>query len=135
MKNSSKGALISALVFPGLGQIWLGCYLRGVAFIAATTAASAAVIIKASRQAFDLLNRIEAEGGNVDVYAILQSATATSATRPDAGMTLAAVAVLLCWGMAVVDAYLLGRRKDKALQGGGPPKEQTGNRRDTYDDP
>jgi hypothetical protein len=128
MKNSWKAALISALVFPGLGEIWLGRYLRGLAFIVATAAASGAIIVKASRQAFDLLNRIEAEGDNVDVYAILQSVTATSATAPDAGMTLAAVAAVLCWGISVVDAYLLGRKKDQARQREDAAKERNGNR-------
>jgi hypothetical protein len=128
MKNSWKAALISALVFPGLGEIWLGRYLRGLGFIVATAAASAAVIVKASRQAFDLLNRIEAEGGNVDVYAILRSVTATSATTPDAGMTLAAVAVLFCWGISVLDAYLLGRKKDQARQRKDAAKVRNGNR-------
>jgi hypothetical protein len=128
MSSSWKAALISALVFPGLGQIWLRRYLRGIAFIVATAACCATIIVKGAREAFDLLNRIETEGGNVDVVAILRSATATSAIAPDAGMTTAAVALLLCWGIAVVDAYLLGRKKDQALQTGDPAEKRAGKR-------
>jgi hypothetical protein len=33
MKNSLKGALLSGLVFPGLGQVFFRHYLRGIALM------------------------------------------------------------------------------------------------------
>ena len=46
MNNSLKGALLSGLVFPGLGQIMLKHYKRGFVLMLAITATLMAVLIK-----------------------------------------------------------------------------------------
>jgi hypothetical protein len=130
MKNSWKAALISAIIFPGLGQIWLKRYLRGLILITATVVFSAAIIMKGAQEVFNLLNRIEAEGGNVDMVAIMRSATAASAAGADTGMTMAAYAVIVCWVVAVVDAFRLGRQKDRALRQAGESSQQGDGKRE-----
>ena len=46
MNNALKGALLSGLVYPGLGQVVLKHYKRGAALIITITAALLAVLIK-----------------------------------------------------------------------------------------
>ncbi|HBG05858.1 MAG: hypothetical protein A2075_07810 [Geobacteraceae bacterium GWC2_58_44] len=114
MKKSLKGALLSGLILPGIGQLWLKHYLRGIALIAAVSACLALVVMKALRQAVTMLEKIEAEGGAVDIVAILSSASHSSALSD--GFMSASTGILLCWIVGIVDAYLIGRKKDLAEQ-------------------
>ena len=66
MNNSLKGALLSGLVYPGLGQVMLKYYKRGAVLMIAITATLLAVLIKAVQQAFTILEKIESEGGEID---------------------------------------------------------------------
>jgi hypothetical protein len=115
MKSCWKGALLSGLVFPGLGQLWLRHYTRGIALVIVTTASLAIIVIKAVQQALTLLNRIEAEGGTTDLVAILHYAsrvtTASGASLP----TPATLVLIGCWTIGVVDAFILGKREDRAV--------------------
>ena len=114
MNRSVKGALLSALVFPGVGQIWLKLYIRGIALIVVVLAAAAVVVKKAAQQAFAVLEKIESEGGAVDIVAILRSAS----HPPDSSQatTLACGLIVLCWIVGIVDAYVMGRKMDMADQ-------------------
>ena len=112
MKKSLKGALLSGLVYPGVGQFWLGCYLRGSALMLAVTVGLAVVVHAVSQQALALLGKMEAEGA-VDMVALLKSASRT----PDDPLTTAAsAAVVLCWIIGTLDAYVMGRKRDLADQ-------------------
>ena len=66
MANAIKGLLLSALVFPGLGQIALRRYQRGVVLMLATLAGLVVIVAKAAREAGRILDTIESEGGVID---------------------------------------------------------------------
>lgn len=123
MKNSVKGALLSALVLPGAGQLWLKHYLRGFALIATVSIAFAVVALKAFRQALAILEQIETAGGAVDLVAIMGSASHSSALSD--GLMSASALIVVCWIVAIVDAYVVGNRKDLAeLSSPAPVKRQ-----------
>ena len=110
MKKSLKGALLSGLVFPGAGQLWLKCYLRGAVLILVVAAALSAIVMKTTEQAMTLLEKMEASG-TVDMVALLKSA----ATLSNAPTTKSASELLvLCWIVGMVDAYFVGRKRDLA---------------------
>lgn len=134
MKKSVKGALLSGIIFPGLGQLWQKHYLRGFALAAAVMASLAVIAMEAARQAYAILEKAEAEGGAVDMVAILSSASRASATPGDPKTSAALAVLLLCWGVGIVDAYLAGRKLDRqptAQQEGGrqPAAEKGGKSR------
>jgi hypothetical protein len=120
MKKSLKGALLSGLVFPGAGQLWLKCYLRGAALIVVVSAAMAVVVKNASQQAFAILEHMESEGGVIDIGAILNSAQRAS---DDAVIKAASALMVLCWVIGIIDAYLVGRKRDLADQ----PQDRSGS--------
>ena len=66
MKNSIKGALLSGVVFPGLGQVILKQYKRGIALMLIALVNMLLIIVKAVQQAFIILNKIELEGGVIN---------------------------------------------------------------------
>lgn len=113
MKRPLKAALISGLVFPGAGQLWLKYYFRGIALIVVVSACVAVIVQKAGQQAFAILEKMESEGGTVDMIAMLKSA----GEAPEDLLTRSASALLvLCWVVGMVDAYIMGKKKDLADQ-------------------
>jgi hypothetical protein len=123
MKNSMKGALLSGLVFPGLGQIALKHYWRGFALVLAVMAGLYIMIVTAVQQAYVILDTLEAEGGMPDSDTISQAA-AQAATASDSPMiTAVSVLILVCWIVGIIDAWRIGKQKDLEGQAAGrmPP--------------
>jgi hypothetical protein len=127
MNNSLKGALLSGLVFPGLGQVMLKHYKRGAVLMLAITATLLAVLIKAVQQAFTILEKIESESGVIDMSTISSAATQASTTSDSLIFKLLLWLIIFCWVIGVVDAYRIGRKKD--IEGRLANKASNGNDR------
>jgi hypothetical protein len=109
MNHSLKGALLSAAVFPGVGQIGLKHYKRGVALMLTVFASLCLFVVIAVERALAILDRIQLDGEEVDVAAISNAATQAS---QDYTLKFFLFLIVLCWIVGVVDAYRIGRRKD-----------------------
>jgi hypothetical protein len=114
MKNSLKGALWSGLVFPGLGQVVLKHYKRGFALMLTVLICLVAVVVKASQQAVAIIERIQSEGGVIDMSTISNAATQASSASASLIINLLLLLIMVCWIIGVVDAYRIGREKDMA---------------------
>lgn len=113
MNNSLKGALLSGLVFPGLGQVVLRHYRRGVAFILAVSIILLVIVVKAVQQAFTLLEKIEAEGGVLSLNTIMNAAAQAPIPSESLTSKLLLFLLIFIWIIAVIDAYRVGKKKDK----------------------
>ena len=111
MRNSLKGALWSGLIFPGLGQVVLKHYKRGFALMLTVLICLVVVIVKASQQAVAIIERIQSEGGVIDMSTISNSATQASTTSASLIINLLLLLIMVCWVIGVVDAYRIGRKK------------------------
>jgi TM2 domain-containing membrane protein YozV len=118
MKKAVKAALLSGLIYPGLGQLWLKHPIRGIVLMVAVSASLAAIVTKVAQQALTMLEKMEAEGGTVDLVALLNLAHATS--YDDFAMKCASLTLIACWAVSIVDAYVLGREKDRQEKGKYP---------------
>jgi len=112
MKNSIKGAVLSGLVFPGLGQVVLKHYKRGIALALTVLLSLFVVVVKALRQAFIILEKIEAEGRTIDMSTISSAAAQASTTSDNLLYNVVSLLIILLWIIGIVDAYRLGRKKD-----------------------
>ncbi len=112
MTNALKAGLLSALVFPGLGQIALKRYRRGVVLLLLVLAGLVVVAVKAARQALTMLQTIESEGGVVDQEAIARAAAQATTTSDSLSINLLLIAIAICWLYAVIDAYRIGKEQD-----------------------
>ena len=112
MTNAVKGLLLSALVFPGVGQIALKRYQRGVVLILATLAGLVVIVAKATRQAMQVFEAIESGGGAIDADAIAQAIAQSTAPSDSLVLNLVLVTITACWIYAAVDAYRIGRQHD-----------------------
>lgn len=113
MKSSLKGALLSGLIFPGLGQIALKRYPRGIALMLVVMSALIVMIVTAVQQAYAVLESIEAAGGTPDSETIRQAAEHAAAAPGSALIPAMALLIVICWVVGVIDAYRIGRQKDR----------------------
>jgi hypothetical protein len=118
MKNSMKGALLSGLVFPGLGQVALKHYWRGGVLILAVMAGLYIMIATAVQQAYAILDTIEAEGGMPDSNTISQAAAQAAAASDSPMITVVSVLIIVCWIVGIIDAWRIGKQKDLEGQAG-----------------
>ena len=112
MKNSLKGALLSGLIFPGLGHVRLEYYKRGIALMFTVSASMVVIVLKAVQQAFIVLEKIELEGGVIDIKTVTDAATQAVSANDSLIYNLGLLLIVICWIFGIVDAYLIGRKKD-----------------------
>lgn len=112
MKKSLKGALLSGLVFPGLGQYVLGEKKLGLGLIGLTAVALAVVVAELARMVSTALKTIGPaleKGGD-------PASLAQSAVQAMGGTTwmysVASWGLAACWLGAVVHAWWWGKKQD-----------------------
>ena len=112
MNNSLKGAFLSGVVFPGLGQIILKHYKRGIALMLTVLASLLVIVVKAVQQALTILEKINSEGGTINMSTISNIATQASTTFDSLIFNFVLLLMIFCWVIGVVDAYRIGKKKD-----------------------
>jgi hypothetical protein len=112
MRSSIKGALLSGLVFPGLGQVVLKSYARGGVLILAVIMAIAVLVMDAVQRAQVILQEIEAEGGPISMYTITEAANRSAEESAGAIPGMALLLILGCWFFGIIDAYITGSKID-----------------------
>ena len=116
MKTAIKAALLSALVFPGVGQMYLKRYVRGLIPMVLTLTGLGVWIAQATVGALQELEKMQSQGGLVDLNAVANRAVASSASG-DWYSPLIVPMIVVCWLFSVIDAYMLGKGKE-------PPTDQ-----------
>jgi hypothetical protein len=119
MNNAVKGALLSGLVLPGLGQIVLRQYRRGIVIMLAVFTSLAVIVVDTVQQALDILEQIELQGDAIDMTAISNAAARESVQSGGVTINIFMLLLIVCWIAGTIDAYRIGKRKDMArgLQG------------------
>lgn len=112
MKHSIKGALLSGLVFPGLGQMVQKHFIKGMVLIVTVFVAITMLVMEATQRAQDILEKIEAEGGTISIYTITEAANRSAEEQGGAMSSLALLLIIACWCYGVVDAYVIGKKLD-----------------------
>jgi hypothetical protein len=107
MKNPMKAALLSALVYPGAGQFFLKKYLRAVVIAGVFTVPLIYFINNTVDKVQFLLDKVKAG----ELALTTQAFAAVLAERPvtlDPFWTsMISYTLLLCWLVAIFDAYRL----------------------------
>jgi hypothetical protein len=114
MKKSSKAALLSGLIFPGLGHIFLKEYFRGSLLVILSLAALSVVVTSAYQHALLIADQIVSGDISMEAEAIAQ-AVSNSTTAADSLIENTAVIVLVaCWMAGIMDSYRLGAVQEKS---------------------
>ncbi len=112
MSDAFKGALWSGVIFPGLGQVILKHYTRGIVLMFTVFAGMTVIVLKAVQHAFAIIEKIELEGRVIDIQTITDAATQASSTSNSLIYNLGVLLIVSCWIFGIVDAYRLGKKKD-----------------------
>ena len=114
MKKSSKAALLSGLIFPGLGHIFLKEYFRGSLLVILSLAALSVVVTSAYQHALLIADQIVSGDISMEAEAIAQ-AVSNSTNAADSLVENTAVIVLVaCWMAGIMDSYRLGAVQEKS---------------------
>jgi uncharacterized membrane protein len=114
MNPPVKALLLSALVFPGCGQLWLRRYRSGGALLLITIGALFIVIRYAVQKATVIANQIIAGEIPLDPQLITQKVSAIVDSPDSQAVNIAGWVIIACWVIGIIDAYRAGRNVEPA---------------------
>ncbi|RKZ97417.1 MAG: hypothetical protein DRQ42_09605 [Gammaproteobacteria bacterium] len=113
MENSTKAALLSALVFPGAGHVFLKKYLPGGILIGVSFIVISYIVTKTTEKALSVVEQIQNGDVPLDIAAITELVSTQSTGNDIQLLNTATTAFIICWVIGIVDSYRLGRRRNK----------------------
>ncbi len=115
MKKSTKAALLSALVFPGVGHMYLKRYISGVILMGASLFGMYSMFAKTVESALQIAEKIQSGSVEPDVAAIIDL-VAKQPIEPGSGAYLfdiASAIFIICWIISIIDSYRVGSVREK----------------------
>jgi hypothetical protein len=100
MKKSTKAALLSALVFPGVGHFYLKKYIPGVVLFSISAAGLCLIISKTVERVLQMVEKAV----EPDVAAIMQAVS--SQTDSAYLLEIASAIFMICWVIGIIDSYM-----------------------------
>ena len=114
MKQSIKGALLSGVAYPGLGQMFLGYIFSGAAFIGLTTIGLGIIVYRLAKRIYSIIDQIlpTSTKDALDFRKIIDLFDQSTYQSWDVDF-ICLIVVVLCWLTSTVHAYFLGKRLDR----------------------
>ena len=114
MKESTKGVLLSGLVYPGLGQLVLGAKFSGVLFAILTTAGLLVFIYRLTVRIYHALEHsVPVKDNNTLNWNQFIDILSHSSYNGWHIEVIGLVLVLSCWTFSCLHAYLVGQKMDR----------------------
>ncbi len=113
MRRSSKAALLSGLIFPGVGHMFLKRYQRGSILMILALLALSAIVARVLERAQSIMDRINSGEIPLEPAAITDMVTTASSGAASLAENAALIALLACWLIGIVDSYRLGATQEK----------------------
>jgi len=113
MNRAIKAALLSALLFPGLGHFFLKKYIAGTVLAGATFAGLYILVAQAVESALQITERIQNGEIPPDVVKLTKLVSEQSAGADVQLLNIATAVLIICWVAGIVDAYRIGCAQDK----------------------
>ncbi len=70
------------------------------------------IVVKAVQHALAILEKIELEGGAISMSTIANAASQASSNYNSFMFNIALALMIFCWIIGVIDAYIIGKKKD-----------------------
>jgi hypothetical protein len=107
MKKSTVAVLLSLLVFPGAGHVYVKRRLRGLAFLIPALLAAVYVFNQAMEEANKIVGQITSGAMPLDPAAMAAQIEQSGGNTTMAN--IASAVMLICWLGSALDAWLLAR--------------------------
>jgi TM2 domain-containing membrane protein YozV len=108
MNPSVKAALLSALIFPGVGQISLGRKKRGWFIISVNVVIIYFIISEVMQKAYAIAAEIQKNGGVIDIESISNTTSGMVGFSDNTSLNILLTLIIVGWVISVIDAYRLG---------------------------
>lgn len=117
MKESTKGVLLSGLVYPGLGQLIIGHITSGVLFVLLTTAGFCVFIYRIIQRVVGAIDQILPllVNNELDLNTLKEMLGRESSGGWEAE-TFSIIGIAVCWLAAIVHAYFAGKKIDSQFR-------------------
>ncbi len=113
MTRSTKAALLSGLVFPGIGHMVLKQYLRGSALIISALIASSVIVTVVIQRALTIVDRINSGDIPVETGAIAEMVSNSTNGTDSLIENISVIVLGACWLIGIIDSYRLGIAQEK----------------------
>jgi len=113
MKRSSKAALLSGLIFPGIGHIVLKQYLRGSVLMLFTLVALSVIVTRIYQRALTIVDRVNSGDIPIDTGAIAEMVSNSTSGADSFIENIALIVMGACWLIGIIDSYRLGVAQEK----------------------
>lgn len=116
MKQSTKVLLLSSLVFPGSGHIYLKKYFTGLTLIIISVTGLYYIIDKAVELTTQIVDDILSHNVPPDFMTINDMVTRQWYAADNFWLNIATAAITLAWVYGIIDSYRLGVKLDRDTQ-------------------
>lgn len=112
MKTSTKAALLSGLVYPGVGQLVYHAYRRAIVLILLFSVTAYLYIEEVMNKYQPLVDKVKSGEVALNAQALAQEMAKNPITLDPLLVNSLTYTLLICWLVAIVDAYRIGIKKD-----------------------
>jgi len=113
MTRSIKAALLSGLIFPGVGHMILKQYLRGSILMLSALIALIVIVTKAVNQALAIVDKINSGEISLESVTITELASQSTGAAEASILNIAVLVIIACWLIGIIDSYRLGINQEK----------------------
>ena len=113
MTNAAKAALWSIFVFPGSGHFVLKKPVSGTVIVGLSLVALTIIVIEAVERAMQIVDKILNGEIALDPLVIAEQVSMQSAQADSQLLSIASYLLIAVWIISAIDAYRIGRIKDK----------------------
>lgn len=110
MQQSTKAALLSGLIFPGIGQITTGRKTRGWLFVSFTVVILYLVISELILKAYSVIETRQKKGIAIDAESVSKATSDLIGFSDNLYLNTLLIIFIITWFYSVVDAYYLPKK-------------------------
>ncbi len=113
MKRSTKAALLSALVLPGSGHIFLKKYIAGCILAGMSLAGLYYLASRAIEQALQIAEKIQAGSLPLDPGSVLELISKQPTQIALQRLSIATSVFIIIWLISIIDSYRIGYMQER----------------------
>lgn len=110
MTKSTKAALLSALVFPGVGHLFLKKYVSAVILASTAFVGVYYLTMTMIEKALQITQKIQMGDVPLDVVGLTELVSQQSASAEAQLINIATTTFIIVWLISIVDSYRAGRK-------------------------
>lgn len=110
MNNSIKAALLSALIFPGVGQISAGDKKRGWSIIGGNVMLVFLIVREVMQKAYTVIAEMQKSGSPMDIESVSNATSKLAGFSDNVFLNILLILLIILWVYSVFDAYRAGKK-------------------------